>query len=369
MAALMRVPFLDVRATYLELSERIDSAVRQVLESGWYILGEEVVGFESEFARYCHAEHCVGVATGLDALAISLRALGVGVGDEVIVPANTFIATWLAVAQCGAHPIPVDPKPGSCLIDAEGILNAVTPRTRAVIPVHLYGHMCDIRTIASALRGRNVSVLEDAAQAHGAHFDGFAPGAHSHATAWSFYPGKNLGAFGDAGAVTTNDPTLAERVRLLRNYGSTQKYVHEVAGTNSRLDPIQAAVLRVKLGTLDEWNGRRRAIASLYRESFRECGEISFFDTPHLAQSSWHLFVIRHRNRDELRAQLLEHGVETVIHYPTPPHLQGAFAGSFGIGDFPEAESQAREVLSLPIGPHLTMDDAKYVADAVRACV
>lgn len=368
MAAMRTIPFLDVRSTYVELKREIDAAVARVLDSGWYVLGGEVSAFEQDFARFCQARSCVGVGTGLDALVLALRATGVGPGDEVVVPANTFIATWLAVSQCGARIVPVDPKPGSCLLDPDSIADAISPRTRAIIPVHLYGYVCDVRGIRSLLGGRDVALIEDAAQAHGALRDGEPPGCWGDVAAWSFYPGKNLGAFGDAGALTTNDSAIAERLRLLRNYGSTQKYVHEVAGTNSRLDPIQACILQLKLSVLADWNARRHKIAKLYEERLSGVHGVSCFEWPRSSSPSWHLFVIRHHKRDELRARLRERGIETVVHYPTPPHLQQAYAGMFALGSFPEAERQSSEVLSLPIGPHLSLDDASYVADAVCEC-
>ncbi len=258
----MNVPFLDLRATYLELKSEIDAGVSRVLSSGYYIHGPEVEAFETEFAQYCGVQHCIGVANGLDALILSLRALEIGPRDEVIVPSNTYIATWLAVSAVGAVPVPVEPDPATHNIDASKLAAAVTSRTKAIIPVHLYGQPADIDGVLTVARAHGLKVIGNAAQAHGALYKGVKVGAHSDAVCWSFYPGKNLGAFGDAGAVTTNRVDVAERLRMLGNYGSKKKYYNDIKGVNSRLDPIQAAVLRAKLAHLDAWTDRRRAIAA-----------------------------------------------------------------------------------------------------------
>ena len=379
----MKVPFLDLRAAYLELKPEIDAAVARVMDSGWYILGEEVEAFEAEWATYCEARHAVGVANGLDALHLSLRALGVGPGDEVIVPSNTYIATWLAVSQCGATPVPVEPDERTCNIDPNRIEAAITARTKVILPVHLYGQPADLDPILAIARQNGLRVLEDAAQAHGARYQGRRIGAHGDAVAWSFYPGKNLGALGDGGAVTTNDPDIADRIRVLRNYGSRVKYVNEVQGVNSRLDPIQAAVLRVKLKVLDEWNARRKAIATQYLAALspRPAGEglgdratippsppgrgagvraITPPFVPNYADPVWHLFVIRSPQRDALQQQLTNAGIGTMIHYPIPPHLQAAYAElGYQPGDFPIADAMAGEVLSLPIGPQMPTADVE----------
>jgi len=347
------IPFLDLRAAYLELKEEIDTAVARVMGSGWYILGEEVEAFEAEYAAYCDAKYAVGVGNGLDALRLALLAMEVGPGDEVIVPSNTYIATWLAVSQCGATPVPVEPDPATYNIDPQRIEAAITSRTKVILPVHLYGQPADLDPILALARRHGLRVLEDAAQAHGACYKGKRIGAHGDAVAWSFYPGKNLGAMGDAGAVTTNDPDLADRIRLLRNYGSQVKYVNEVRGWNSRLDPIQAAVLRVKLKYLDEWNKRRAAIADFYHRLLYN-KEIILPHTPQWAQPVWHLFVVRHACRDDFQKRLAKEGIQTLIHYPIPPHLQQAYENlGFPPGSFPISERLAHEVISLPIGPHL----------------
>jgi len=366
----MAVPFLDLRAPYVELKQEIDTAIARVLDSGWYILGPEVEAFESEFADHCEAGHAVGVANGLDALHLALRAMDVGAGDEVIVPSNTYIATWLAVSQCGATPVPVEPDPATHNIDSTLIEAAITPRTRVILPVHLYGQPADLDPILAIARRHGLRVLEDAAQAHGARYKGKRIGAHGDAVAWSFYPGKNLGALGDGGAVTTNDPTLAERLRVLRNYGSRVKYVNEMQGWNSRLDPLQAAVLRVKLSRLDEWNERRRVVARSYQEGLADC-DIVLPQVPAWAEPVWHLFVIQHPERDELQARLGQAGVETLIHYPIPPHRQAAYAklGLNQSGAFPIATSMANQVLSLPVGPHQSAEASARIIDAVRTAL
>jgi dTDP-4-amino-4,6-dideoxygalactose transaminase len=359
-------PFLDVGATYQELATEIDAAVSRVLKSGWYLLGAELEAFEREFAAYCGAEHCVGVANGLDALTLILRAMNVGPGDEVIVPSNTYVATWLAVSQVGATPVPVEPDLATSNLDPTRLEAAITSRTRVVIPVHLYGMPADMDPIVEIATRHGIRVVEDAAQAHGARYRGRRTGSLGDAAGWSFYPGKNLGAFGDGGAVTTNDATLADRVRVLRNYGSRRKYENEVQGVNSRLDEIQAAALRVKLKALDIWNDRRRKVAARYLEALEET-PLVLPSVPVWAEPVWHLFVVRSPNRDQLRDALAESGVDTLIHYPTPPHLQACYS-DLGIkeGALPIAEALAREILSLPIGPHLSEPQLEHTINALR---
>jgi dTDP-4-amino-4,6-dideoxygalactose transaminase len=359
------IPFLDLRAGYAELKPAIDAAVARVLDSGWYILGPEVEAFEAEWAAYCGASHAVGVANGLDALTLALRALDIGSGNEVIVPSNTYIATWLAVSGVGATPVPVEPDPATHNIDVSRIEAAITLRTKAILPVHLYGQPADIESILDIARRYGLRVIEDAAQAHGARYKARRIGGHGDIVCWSFYPGKNLGALGDGGAITTNDQSLADRVKILRNYGSQQKYVNQEAGVNSRLDPIQAAVLRVKLNVLDEWTERRRRLALLYTENLKESGLI-LPSVPEWAEPVWHLYVIRSHERDALHARLTEAGVGALIHYPIPPHMQGAYAElTIDKDDLPIARDLASEVLSLPIGPHLEMTSAKRVVMAL----
>ena len=362
----MNIPFLDLGAPYRELRPEIDAAVARVLASGWFVGGPEVDAFEADYAAYCGATHCIGVANGLDALHLALRAMDVGPGDEVIVPSNTYIATWLAVSQCGATPVPVEPDARTCNIDPALIEAAITPATRVILPVHLYGQPADMDAILAIARRHGLRVLEDGAQAHGARYRGQRLGAHGDAVAWSFYPGKNLGAMGDGGAVTTNDAQLADRLRVLRNYGSRVKYVNEVQGTNSRLDPLQAAILRVKLAHLDDWNERRRAIAARYQQGLASRG-LSLPQVPDWAEPVWHLYVVQHPQRDGLQQQLQAAGVGTLIHYPIPPHLQQAYAvAGFAQGQFPKAEQMASQCLSLPMGPHLADAQAGAVISAVN---
>ena len=363
----MSIPFLDLGAAYRELKTEIDAAIHRVLDSGWYILGPEVEAFEADWAAYCEADHAVGLANGLDALILALRALDIGPGDEVIVPSNTYIATWLAVTAVGARPVPVEPDPATHNIDTARIAAAITPATRALLPVHLYGQPADLDPILAIARQHGLSVVEDAAQAHGARYKGQRIGAHGDVVCWSFYPGKNLGALGDGGAITTNRADLADRIRVLRNYGSRVKYVNEVQGVNSRLDPVQAAILRAKLPHLDAWTDRRRAIAGAYAEGLRDSGLI-LPHVPNWAEPAWHLYVVRSPDRDGLQKRLAEAGVGTLIHYPIPPHMQSAYA-DLGLApeDLPLARDLAGEVLSLPMGPQLPLADAARVIDATRA--
>ena len=363
----MKIPFLDVGAAYRELKPEIDAAIARVLDSGWYILGPEVEAFEAEWATYCEARHAIGVANGLDALRLALCAMDVGPGDEVILPSNTYIATWLAVSQCGAIPVPVEPVKATYNIDPMRIEAAITPRTKVILPVHLYGQPVDLDPILAIARRYGLRVLEDGAQAHGARYKGKRLGSHSDVVAWSFYPGKNLGALGDGGAITTNDSAIADRIRVLRNYGSRLKYVNEVRGFNSRLDPLQAAVLRVKLKSLDAWNIRRMEISKLYLQALGASALTMPF-VPDYADPVWHLFVVRHAKRYALQQQLSEAGVGTVIHYPIPPHRQQAYAYlRIMTGALPTAEAMATEVLSLPIGPHLPLEFASLVIRHVKA--
>ncbi|MDH3326302.1 MAG: DegT/DnrJ/EryC1/StrS family aminotransferase [Gammaproteobacteria bacterium] len=349
----MKVPFLDLGAAYSELKAEIETAVLASLRSGRYICGNEVESYENEFAAYTETKYCVGVANGLDALHLALHAMDIGIGDEVIVPTNTYIATWLAISQCGATPVPVEPFDSTYNIDPGQIEAAITTRTKAIIPVHLYGQPADLDPITVLANKYGLRVLEDAAQAHGARYKGNRIGAHGDIVAWSFYPGKNLGALGDAGAVTTNDPDMADRIRVLRNYGSKVKYVNELQGYNSRLDPVQAAVLRVKLKVLDTWNTRRKKIAAYYTAALTETGLV-LPTVPAWAEPVWHLYVVQCSQRDAIQKTLGKAGIGTLIHYPIPPHLQQAYAKTgYFKGQYPIAERLASQVLSLPIGPQL----------------
>jgi dTDP-3-amino-3,4,6-trideoxy-alpha-D-glucose transaminase len=361
------IPFLDMKAIYTELKTELDAAYARVMESGWYVLGREVEAFEAEYAAFCGTEHCIGLANGLEALELVLRAWDLGPGDEVIVPSNTYIATWLAVTAVGATVVPVEPTPAGPNIDPDRIAAAVSPRTRAIMPVHLYGEPADMDAIVALADRRGIKVIEDVAQSQGSKVRGRRAGAIGHAGAHSFFPTKNIGAYGDGGAVTTDDPKLAERLRTLRNYGSRVKYVNLERGYNSRLDELQAAFLRVKLTRLDAWNERRRAVAARYGDRLAGIPGLDLPRAPQWAEPVWHLYVVRTGRRAELAAALDKSGIGSLIHYPIPPHLQQAYA-DLGLpkGSFPIAESLAETVLSLPMGPHMTPEAIDEVAAVVR---
>lgn len=363
---MMKVPFLDVKAGNAEVLQALHNGVERVFQSGWYIQGAEVLAFEREFAHYCGVNHCVGVGNGLDALHLILRAYGIGPGDEVIVPTNTFIATWLAVSYVGATIIPVEPQSQTHNIDVSLIESAITSKTRAIIAVHLYGQTAQIAEIGDLVQKRGIKVIEDAAQSHGATLGGKRAGGLGDAAGFSFYPGKNLGALGDAGAVTTNDAELAKQIRLLRSYGSTERYKHDVAGYNTRLDEIQAAFLRAKLLHIDKWNMRRREIASRYLTGL-EGSSLTLPVIDEGCEPVWHLFVVRSRQRDALRQHLERNGIDTLIHYPIAPHLQGAYSSlNIPLGTYPVAEQLQDEILSLPIGPHMTNIQVDYVIESCK---
>ena len=358
------IPFLDLKAPYLELKAELDDAIGRVVSSGWFIGGPEVEAFEADYAAYCESKHAVGVANGLDALHLALLAMGVGPGDEAIVPSNTYIATWLAVSQCGATPVPVEPDARTYNLDPAGIEAALTPRTKVILPVHLYGQPADLDPILAIARQHHLLVLEDGAQAQGARYKGKRLGSHGDAVAWSFYPGKNLGAMGDAGAVTTDNAQIADRIRLLRNYGSRVKYINEIQGFNSRLDPLQAAILRVKLAHLDEWNTRRRVIAEHYQQGLANCGLTLPF-VPDWATPVWHVYVVQHPQRTSFQNTLAQAGVGTLIHYPVAPHRQEAYAHlGWAQGSLPISEQMHEQVLSLPMFPSMTLAQADHVITA-----
>ena len=362
----MNISFLDLKSPYDELRAELRAAFDRVMNSGWYIHGTECKLFEKEFALYCQAEHCIGVGNGLDALHLILRGYDIGAGDEVIVPSNTYIATWLAASYAGATPVPVEPDVRTYNINPALIEAAITPRTKAIMVVHLYGQPADMDAINAVAKKHQLKVIEDAAQAHGARYKGRRVGSLGDAAGFSFYPGKNLGAIGDGGAVTTNDPVVAERVRALGNYGSHSKYHNEVKGYNSRLDELQAAFLRAKLPVLDEWNGRRQAIAAQYLTQLDATALVLPY-VPDWAEPVWHLFVVRSPQRDALQKQLGGAGIGTMIHYPIPPHLQPAYAElGYAPGAFPIAEKIHQEVLSLPISPHVTLEQTHQVIVACR---
>lgn len=364
------IPFLNLKGINDRHRLAFREAFERVLDSGWVLLGEETAAFERAFAAYCGVRHCVSVGNGLEALHLVLHAWGVGPGDEVIVPSHTYIATWLAISHTGATPVPVEPLPGCWDMDPAQVEAAIAPRTKAIIVVHLYGrpadHLPEIRVIA---QHHGLPVLEDAAQAHGSTLDGVKAGHLGDAAGFSFYPGKNLGALGDAGAVTTDDDALAHRVRMLRNYGSEKKYVNALAGFNSRMDELQAAFLHEKLKTLDQDNQRRRDIATSYRLGLQGLpGLVLPAADDARIRSAWHLFVVRHPQRDRLAAGLAERGIQTLIHYPTAVHRQQAYAGQpVSQRSFPQAEEYAATLLSLPMDPTLSDQQVLRVIDGVRS--
>lgn len=360
---MIAVPFLDLGRLHQSIREPLDVAYHRVVDSGWFIMGPELEAFEAELAQYCEVKHCIGVGNGLEALHLLLRAYGIGPGDEVIVPSNTFIATWLAVSECGAVPVPVEPHIDTYNIDPTLIGHAITSRTRAIIPVHLYGQPADMDPIYVLAAKHGLIVIEDAAQAQGARYKGRRAGSLGHAAATSFYPGKNLGALGDGGAVLTNDDAIAEKVKQLRNYGSKIKYQHDLAGYNSRLDEMQAAFLRVKLAVLDEWNARRREIATQY-STLLVGADIELPLIPEYAEPVWHLYVIRSKHRDALKAHLDQQGVSTVIHYPIPPHRQACYQDFKG-HNLPIAAMLAEEMLSLPMSSALAEEEIVHVVSSV----
>ncbi len=363
----MKVPFVDLAGLHEEVAAELQCAWSRVASSGWYVLGAELEHFEQVFAAYCAARHCVGVGNGLDALTLILRAMDVAAGCEVIVPSNTFIATWLAVSRVGAVPVPVEPDEHTHNIDPQLIEDVITDRTVAIIAVDLYGHLADFEALRDIARRRRLRLIEDAAQAHGACAGPTRAGSCADAAAFSFFPTKNLGCMGDGGAVVTSDDELARRVRLLRNYGSQRKYDYEVAGLNSRLDEIQAAVLCAKLPHLDQWNDGRRAVARAYEAGLRDLPELVLPRHPAVEQSHvWHLYVVQHPRRDELRRALDDQGIETGIHYPVPPHMSQVYAALGLAGSLPITERTARQALSLPIGSHSRPDAIAVVIGAVR---
>lgn len=362
----MAIPFLDLCRMHEPIRQSLDEAFTRVMNSGHFIMGPELEMFEAEFAKYCEVEYCIGVGNGLDAIKLLLMAYGVGSGDEVIVPSNTFIATWLAVTECGATPVPVEPDIDTHNLSPLLISSAITSRTKAIIAVHLYGQPADMDSINAIAAKHGLIVIEDAAQAQGARYKSKRVGSLGHAAATSFYPGKNLGALGDGGAVLTNDKEIANKVRQLRNYGSTIKYQHELIGYNSRLDEIQAAFLREKLKVLDSWNFERRRVASKYTSLLSNCGNIMLPMIPEYAEPVWHLYVIRSKQRDALKAFLDQQGVMTVIHYPIPPHRQACYDG-YENYILPLADILATEVLSLPMSPQIRDDEIEHICSAIKS--
>lgn len=363
----MRVPFLDLPAQFAAIREDAMAEIESVLAKSNFILGEPVARFEKAFAAFCECPHAVGVASGLDAIKLSLRALGIGPGDEVVTAANTFIATTLAISAVGATPVLVDCDPVTYNLDARALESALTARTKAILPVHLYGLPADMDPILAIARRRGLHIVEDASQAHGARYRGRRVGSFGNVNAFSLYPGKNLGALGDGGIITTRSAELAERIAVLRNYGSKTKYYHDVKGENSRLDTLHAAVLSVKLRRLDEWNASRRRHAAQYTEQLRGAGDIVTPTTPDYAEPVFHLYVIRTSRREALMKHLEARGVGTIIHYPVPLHLQKAYADAgWKRGQFPVSEKYANEVLSLPMFPELTPAQIEWVTNSIR---
>jgi dTDP-3-amino-3,4,6-trideoxy-alpha-D-glucose transaminase len=363
---MIRIPFIDLSRIHATIRPELDDAYQRIMASGWYVLGPELEQFEQEFARFCGVGHCVGVGNGLDALRMTLAALDVGPGDEVIVPGHTFIATWLAVTQCGATPVPVDINANFYNIDAELIEQAINPRTRAIVPVHLYGQPADLGAINDIAQRHGLAVVEDAAQAHGANYQGRPIGSLSDAATFSFYPAKNLGALGDGGAVVTHNAALAERIRKLRNYGSSTKYQHDLPGNNSRLDELQAAFLRVQLHHLPKWNRARQVTADHYLSRLQGLDSLKLPDTAASCQSVWHQFVIRHPERNRLHAELKKHGIQTLIHYPIPPHQSNVYHNQLHREvKLPVTEAVCAEVLSLPISPCIRRDELDAVCEAL----
>lgn len=361
------LPYLELKPQHQDLRAELNQAFNEVLDSGWFIQGKQLEAFEAEYAAYCGSQHCVGVGNGMDALHLILRAYGIGEGDEVIVPSNTYIASWLAVSYAGATPVAVEPDLATYNMDPAKIAAAITPRTKAIMVVHLYGQIADMDPILAIAHEHGLKVIEDAAQSHGATYKGRVSGGLGDAAAHSFYPGKNLGALGDAGGVTTNDAELAKQLKVLRNYGSQIKYHNEVKGYNSRLDELQAALLRVKLHRLDGWNIQRRALAQQYQEGLKDLPGLVIPFVPEWSEPVWHIYAVRHAKRDALQKHLQVAGIGSLVHYPIPPHLQPAYAElQLGMGSFPLSEQIHAEELSLPLDPYLAPEDVSRVIAAVR---
>ena len=355
-----RIPFLDLEAGYLEQQSELDAAYGRVMRSGRWILGDELSRFETEFAGSCGVRHCIGVGNGLDALSLAFEALGIGAGDEVVVPAHTFVATWIAILSCGAIPVPVEPMSHPYLALGDDLLAAVTPRTRAIVPVHLYGEIVDLDRLMDSCKAQGIHVIEDAAQAHGVSRSHF-----GMAACYSFYPGKNLGAFGDGGAIVTNDPGLAGKLRAMRNYGSLERYRHDVAGVNSRLDELQAAFLRVKLSRLVDYNNRRATIATVYGQELLGVGDLQLPADPGRDHHTWHLYVVQTAHRAALQQHLAQQGCETLVHYPTPIYRMPPYL-RFGPADTSATDRLSTRILSLPMGPHLSLQQAHEVCELIR---
>jgi dTDP-4-amino-4,6-dideoxygalactose transaminase len=358
--------FLDLTKIHLEIEDEINDAIHKVVHSGVYIGGQVVNDFENKYANYVDSKYCVGVANGLDAIRLSLMALDIKKGDEIIVPSHTFVATWLAVSQCGAIPIPVDANINTYSIDVAKIEAVITKKTKAIIPVHMYGQPADLDEILRIARKHSLYVIEDAAQAHGAIYKDKKIGAHGDLVAWSFYPGKNLGAMGDAGAVTTNNKEYAQKIRMIGNYGSEKKYINTEVGLNSRLDPIQASILSVKLNYLDAWNKIRTTTAGLYLKNIKSTSVTLPVDI-NLNNSAWHIFPIRCKNRNKMINYLEKNGVQALIHYPIPPHKQIIYNSQYLNSDLKISEMMSNELISIPIGPHMSIETTEFVITKINA--
>jgi dTDP-4-amino-4,6-dideoxygalactose transaminase len=364
----MKVPFLDFEQSHKSINIQLKQAFDEVLSSQWFIMGNKLKTFEEEYAQFSKTKYCIGVGNGLDALIISLRCLGIGQGHEVIVPSNTYIASWLAVSAVGATPVAVEPDPHTYNINPNNITAKITPATKAIMPVHLYGQACQMDEIMAIAQKHNLYVVEDNAQSQGAVYNNKLVGSFGHCNGTSYYPGKNLGALGDAGAITTQNEELANTAKILRNYGSEIKYKNSIKGYNSRLDEMQAAILSVKLTQLEQWNQKRIDAANTYNNLLSNVQEIVLPSLAQGASSVYHLYVIRTNNRDQLQKHLLENGISTLIHYPIPPHLQEAYKEmNFKTGDFPLAELFAQTMLSLPIFPGITHQQIEYVCNSIKS--
>jgi dTDP-4-amino-4,6-dideoxygalactose transaminase len=363
----MNIPYLNLKQINLGQSEELKGAFDDILNSGWYILGKSLEKFEAEYATFNQSTYCAGLANGLDALILSLKALGIKDGDEVIVPSNTYIASWLAVSYVGAVPVPVEPLWSTCNIDSSLIEEKITSRTKAIMPVNLYGQAAELHKITEIAERHNLFVLEDNAQAQGAMCHGRLAGSWGHINATSFYPGKNLGALGDAGAITTNDQALFEQVKVLRNYGSQKKYYNEIKGVNSRLDELQAAFLSVKLKNLEKENLERQRLARLYETALEGIDNLTLPSTAEHCSSVYHIYQVRTEKRDALQSYLADQGIGTIIHYPLPPHMQQAYSEmGYKKGDFPIAEKIAETTLSIPLFPGLKDSEVIYVTEAIK---
>jgi len=362
------IPFIDLKREYAEICEELTQAVQRVLKSGWFILGEEVKKFEEEFSKYIGVKYGVGVNSGSDALFLALKALGIGKGDEVITVSHTFISTVDAIVRNGAKPVFVDIEPDTYCIDATKIEEAITNKTKAILPVHLYGHPADMDQIMEIAKKYNLFVIEDACQAHGAEYKGKKVGSIGDLGCFSFYPIKNLGAYGDGGMIVTNNEEIAEKLKMLRNYGQSEKYHHDFVGVNSRLDEIQAAILRVKLKHLDEWNERRRKVAKLYNELLEDSEIVTPIEKEY-AKHVYHLYVVRCKDRDVLQQQLLKNGIQTQIHYPIPIHKQKAYL-NLGFNFYLSVtEEICNEILSLPMHPWLNNEEVLSITEVIKKCL